>query len=210
MLGIFGGTFDPIHYGHLSAAWQAYENLGLTQLRFMPCHLPPHRIHPHANAAQRIQMLKLAIENIPEFAIDARELETDALSYTVNSLTAIRNEAGDTPICLLLGSDAFSHIATWHQPEKLLQLAHLVIVDRPDAILKRNDFIDNLLTHEIKDPQQLQHVSHGALYFEKNTRLAISSTIIRQMLASHISPRFLLPEAVLDYIEENQLYTHAI
>lgn len=206
MLGILGGTFNPIHYGHLSAAWQTSQNLGLTALRFMPCHHPPHRNPPVVSVKDRLQMLHLAIDNIPGFVIDDRELKSNEISYTVNSLAAIRKEVGDTPICLLLGCGVFSQIKTWHEPEKLIHLAHIVIVDRPEEMLKRNDFIDDLLTHEISDPQMLKQKSAGLVYFENNTPLGISSTLIRQMLAKQQSPRFLLPESVLNYIHERKLY----
>lgn len=206
MLGILGGAFDPIHYGHLSAAWQVYETLGLDELRLMPCHIPPHRAQPFANNEDRLNMLKLAIDNIPGFTIDDRELKTNEISYTVNSLTSIRKEMGDLPICLLLGRGVFSQIATWHQPEKLLTLAHIVVVDRPEEMIKRNDFIDDLLKYEIHDPKHLKQQSHGLVYLETNTPLGISSTLIRQMLAKQQSPRFLLPEPVLNYIHERKLY----
>lgn len=206
MLGILGGTFDPIHYGHLSAAWQVLQTLQLQELRFMPCHRPPHRADPFVDVQHRVNMLKLAIADIPGFVIDDRELKSPDISYTVNSLTDIRKEIGDTPICLLLGRGVFSQIATWHQSEKLLNLAHLVIVDRPEEMLKRNDFINELLTHEITDPIQLKQQSAGLVYFETNVPLAISSTLIRKMLAKKLSPRFLLPDPVLRYIEENKLY----
>ncbi len=206
MLGILGGIFDPIHYGHLSAAWQAYQSLELDELRFMPCNRPPHKSAPFASAAHRIHMLNLAIKDIPAFKIDDRELKFNDISYTINSLTQIRKEIGDTPICLLLGRDVFGQIATWHKPERLLQLAHLVIVDRPEEMFKRNAFIDDLLTHEVTDPKALKKQNAGLVYFEKNTPLCISSTIIREMLSSNLSPRFLLPDSVLNYIHDNKLY----
>lgn len=204
MLGLFGGTFDPIHYGHLSAAWQAYQTLGLRQLRLMPCHLPPHRAASKASSRQRLMMLKLAIQNIPEFVIDERELHSEDLSYTVNSLTQIREEIGDEPLCLLVGLD--NQLASWHQPEKLIQLAHLVFVNRPEHALVRNAFFDSLLKKEVQDPAQLAHSPQGLVYFLNNPTLTISSTLIRNLYAQEQSPRFLLPDAVLDYINTEQLY----
>ncbi len=206
MLGILGGTFDPIHYGHLNAAWHVYQTLDLNELRFMPCHRPPHRIAPNVSTDHRINMLKLAIQNIPGFVIDKRELNTDRISYTVDSLTDIRNEVGNTPICLLLGYDAFNQLATWHQPLKLIQLAHIVVVNRHDNLSPENDFIKELLTHEVNDPQKLKSHSAGFVYFTNNTQLDISATEIRKMFAEDKSPKFLLPDLVLDYIKKNNLY----
>lgn len=206
MLGILGGTFDPIHYGHLSAAWHAYQTLELNELRFMPCNHPPHRQAPIADAAHRIAMLKLAIKDIPGFTLDDRELKTNEISYTVNSLSAVKEEVKDTPICLLLGYDAFSQIATWHNPDTLIKLAHIIILDRPEKIINQNDFIDKLLTTEVKDPKKLKQQNAGLVYFASNPLLCISSTLIRQILGQKLKPRFLLPEPVLNYMAEKKLY----
>lgn len=158
MLGIFGGTFDPIHYGHLSAAWQVFQSLNLTELRFMPCNLPPHRAAPLATSEHRLNMLKLAIKDVPGFTIDDRELKTNDISYTVNSLTSIRHEVGDTPICLILGADAFNQIHTWHEPEKIMKLAQIVVLGRPDITVNKSKI-----------------TPVDRVYFEQNTLLDISA-----------------------------------
>jgi nicotinate-nucleotide adenylyltransferase len=191
MLGIFGGTFDPIHYGHLSAAWQVYQTFKLTELRFMPCNHPPHRAAPVASSEHRLNMLKLAIKDIPGFTIDDRELKTNDISYTVTSLTSIRNEIGAEPLCLILGADAFNQIHTWHEFEKIFKLADIIVLGRPDITVKQNK-MNNM----------------GRVFFEHNTLLDISASHIRNMLHNNLKPKFLLPDAVLDYIKREHLYVN--
>ncbi|MFA6037811.1 MAG: nicotinate-nucleotide adenylyltransferase [Legionellales bacterium] len=201
MLGIFGGTFDPIHNGHLNAAQYVYKTLALDELRFMPCNRPPHREPPVASAQDRMNMLKLAIQDFPGFVIDSRELKSNEISYTVTSLTSIRKEVGEEPICLLLGEDAFNQIHTWHEPETIMQLAHIIILGRPDNILNKEN-----LKNEVHDPLKLKFQSAGYVYFAQNALLDISATQIRNMLKHHLTPEFLLPDLVLDYIKRKQLY----
>lgn len=189
MLGIFGGTFDPIHYGHLSAAWQVFQTFNLDELRFMPCNQPPHRKAPVASSEHRLNMLKLAIQDIPGFTIDDRELKTNDISYTVTSLTNIRNEVGAEPIYFILGADAFNQIHTWHEPEKILKLADLIVLGRPEITVNQNKLTNT-----------------GHVYFEQNTLLDISASRIRNMLSNNLEPKFLLPDAVLDYIAYQGLY----
>jgi nicotinate-nucleotide adenylyltransferase len=207
MLGILGGTFDPIHYGHLSAAAWVYQTLALNELRFMPCHYPPHREMAKVSTVHRLNMLKLAIEHTPGFVIDERELKTDAISYTVHSLEQIRSELGNTPICLLIGRETFGQLPTWHTPERLLELAHLVVVNRPSQEFQPHVFIDELMKKVVQDPLLLKQKNAGSVYFADNPLLEISSTLIRQTLAQGINPQFLLPDKVLAYINHHGLYT---
>lgn len=206
MLGILGGTFDPIHYGHLNAAWHGMQTLNLDELRLMPCLNPPHRPQPIANATERVEMLQLAIQNVRGFAIDDRELKNNQISYTVTSLTNIRTEVGNKPICLLLGIDAFNQIHTWHQPEQLMQLAHLIILGRPSQHLNQTDVIQEFMQRQVHDPLKLKSQHAGLIYFEQNALLDISATQIRQMISKGLSPKFLLPDAVLNYIATKKLY----
>lgn len=203
MLGILGGTFDPIHNGHLNAAIHVYNTLKLDELRFMPCNHPPHRKPPIASAQDRINMIKLAIKNYPGFIIDDRELKSNEISYTVNSLSAIRQEVGNTTVCLILGYDAFSQLHTWHESKKIIQLAHIIVVDRPDKIINKNEF----LKYEITDPNELKKQNAGFVYFENNIPINISSTLIRNKLKNKEELNTLLPATVLNYIEKMQLYS---
>lgn len=207
MLGIFGGTFDPIHYGHLSAAWQTLHTLQLNELRFMPCHHPPHRDQPLAAPEHRINMLKLAIKDIPQFAIDEREIKSNEISYSFNSLKQIRKEIGEIPLCFILGLDAFNQIHTWHEPRKIIEVAHIIVLARPGQQLNQTDMINDLMQAQVHDPNILKTKNAGFVYFMENSLMDISATQIRKMLQQNIDPKFLLPDAVLNYITKEQLYS---
>ena len=131
MIGIFGGTFDPIHYGHLRPAQEAMQKLALAELRFVPAAQPPHRPPPLASAAQRLAMIELAIRDLPGFRADDRELQRGGLSYTVLTLESLRAELGNTPLCLLVGADQFRNFETWHRWQEIPDLVHLVVLNRP-------------------------------------------------------------------------------
>lgn len=203
MIGIFGGTFDPVHYGHLRSALELKELFNLDHIRLIPCAIPVHRDEPHANALQRLEMLKLAAQNQSDFVVDAQELERTGGSYTFHTLTALRENYPQQPLLLFIGSDAFNDLTTWFCWEKLFDLAHIVVITRPNAPLNPlNDFLNARLTC---DQSQLKQFT-GHLFFQEITQLAISATAIRGMIAAKQNPRFLLPDAVLDYIIQNQLY----
>ncbi len=131
MIGIFGGTFDPVHFGHLRPALEVQQALGLDEVRFIPAGQPPHRDMPHATAPQRLSMLQTAIEDQPGFAADEREIQREGPSYMVDTLALLREELGQIPLCLILGYDAFLGLPAWHQWHRLIELAHLVITHRP-------------------------------------------------------------------------------
>ncbi len=130
-IGILGGTFDPVHNGHLRLAIEFYEQLDLAELKIIPLHIPPHRESPLADSGQRLNMLQLAIENIDGLVIDDCELQRKTTSYTIDTISLVKEKTGDTPVCLLMGYDAFAKIYTWHRWEELLEYVHLVIADRP-------------------------------------------------------------------------------
>lgn len=132
LIGVLGGTFDPIHFGHLRMAQELYDALGLNEVRFIPAANPPHRHQPVANAGQRAEMVALAIAGNPMFKLDIRELERGDTSYTIDTLQSLRDEVGkDASICLLLGSDAFCKFDTWHRWDEILDLSHIALVERP-------------------------------------------------------------------------------
>lgn len=203
MIGIFGGTFDPVHYGHLRSALELKELFNLDHIRLIPCAIPVHRDEPHANALQRLEMLKLATQNQPDFVIDAQELERAGGSYTFHTLSALRENYPEKSLLLFIGSDAFNGLTTWFRWKKLFDFAHIVVITRPNAPLNPlNDFLNARLTG---DKSQLKQLA-GHLFFQEITQLAISATAIRGMIAAKQNPRFLLPDVVLDYIIQNQLY----
>lgn len=208
MLGVYGGTFDPIHYGHLRAALEVKDALGLDGLCFLPCRLPPHRGTPGATPAQRLAMLELALAGAaPGFSVDRRELEREGPSYMVDTLASLRGEATDRPLCLIVGLDAFCGLPSWHRWRDLFELAHIAVVRRPDA--PEPDWIPGLaecVRERRVEAEGLRESPAGRVVFLEVTQLAISATGIRRLVAEGRSPRYLLPDAVLAMIQAQGLY----
>ena len=208
-LGILGGTFDPIHYGHLRPAQEALSALDLGEIRVIPAATPPHRRAPTASAAQRLCMAQLAAADFPGFVVDDRELRRGGLSYTVLTLESFRREFGDLPLCLLLGMDAFEGIETWHQWSRLPELAHLVVMTRPGwtfpAAAALPPWARDRVAH---DARELIRTAAGRVYFQSVTPQDISATRIREAITRGQPVEGLLPPAVLDYIRQNRLYTN--
>jgi len=205
-VGIFGGTFDPIHYGHLRPAQEAMQQLLLAELRIIPAATPPHRPPPQASAAQRLAMVELAIRDCPGLRVDDRELQRGGLSYTVLTLESLRAELGRTPLCLLIGADQFRSFETWHRWQEIPELAHLVILNRPGT--KAGALPAWTRGRESSDLHTLREAPAGRLAFLSVSPQDISATRIRAALARGESVQGLLPEAVLDYIRSNQVYGH--
>lgn len=208
MIGIFGGTFDPVHYGHLRSALEVKDIFGLDEVRLIPCANPPHRGQPAVSAEMRLQMLELAIKNRPGLKIDTRELDRYDLhqtpSYMVDTLKSLRQEFENEPLLLFIGSDAFKHLTGWHQWQRLFDYAHIVVMTRPGFETQQLDnFFKARLAVDIKE---LTQVGAGKLCFQQVTQLDISATAIRDIIARKQNPVFLLPDAVIEYIKQNQLY----
>ncbi|WP_456379326.1 nicotinate-nucleotide adenylyltransferase [Thiolapillus sp.] len=202
MIGIFGGTFDPVHNGHLRTALDVYEALQLDQLRFIPLGQAVHRDQPQTSAGKRLAMLQAAIEGQKGFVIDERELKRQQPSYSVHTLQSLREELGEElPLCLLLGRDAFNSFHSWHQPRRILELAHLVVMDRPGHALPQDEPMQALMRGRItEDAAALRTRPGGSILLQTVTRLDISSSDIRNRLAQGRSIRWLLPEAVLNIL----------
>ncbi|MFI3122372.1 MAG: nicotinate-nucleotide adenylyltransferase [Methylococcales bacterium] len=204
MIGIFGGTFDPIHYGHLRSALELKELFELEHVRLIPCAQPVHRDLPTTSALQRLEMLQLVTQNQNDFIVDAQELKREGGSYTFDTLIALRSNYPDVPLLLFVGSDAFNNFTTWFRWQELFDLAHVVVITRPNAALNSlNEFFKMRLTN---DKQILKNHLAGHLFFQQITQLEISATAIRGMIATRKNPRFLLPDAIIDYIYQHQLY----
>lgn len=211
-VGIFGGTFDPVHNGHLRTALEVGERLALDELRLVPANAPPHRPAPVATAAERLRMLGLAADASPGFVVDDRELVRGGASYSIDTLRALRAECGAaTRLCLIVGLDAFAAIHTWKEWRQLAEYAHVVVVQRPGAVLAQEaeaaQWVRSRLASDAE--QALAQCAHGSILRLEFTQLAISATQIRTLLAEGRSPRYLLPDVVLDYIRENRIYTRA-
>lgn len=206
-IGVLGGTFDPVHIGHLRGALEVAETLALDELRLTPSARPPHRDTPQVSAQDRLAMVECAVAGVAPLVVDARELQRDKPSYTIDTLELMRAElAASDQVFLLLGWDAFCGLPTWHRWEELLQHCHILVLQRPDADSEPPDALRNLLAaRSVSDPLALNGPS-GQIAFVWQTPLAVSATQIRQLLASGKSVRFLVPDAVLAYIDAHGLY----
>ena len=206
-IGVLGGTFDPIHYGHLRLALEVREALDLSEVRLVPNRTPPHRDLPCIDGARRAAWIKRAIGQNPELVLDSSELERDSPSFTVDTLAAMRVERPDTPLCLILGMDAFAGFLQWREPERVLELAHLVLVPRPDIQVALGLTLSNWLSERsVRDPARLSATRGGRIYQCTVTPLAIASRQIRALAASGRDARFLLPDAVWTEIQCEGLY----
>lgn len=209
-IGIFGGTFDPIHFGHLRLAEEMAEAMGLSQVLFIPAGQPPHRGVPRIAATHRLEMVRRAIAGNPRFAVDAREVQRSGPSFTVDTLTTLRAELGnEQPLWLLLGADAFLGLPNWHEWRRLFDLANIAVAARPGAWLMQSDALPDALKQAISQRQVADAPAAGpagSVWLRQMTPLDISATAIRDTLARQGSVRYLLPDAVLDYINEHQLY----
>jgi nicotinate-nucleotide adenylyltransferase len=206
-IGLLGGTFNPVHIAHLRAALEVAEQLALDELRLIPSARPPHREAPLVSAEQRLAMVRLAVEGEPRLTVDDRELLRKKPSFTFDTLESLRAElATDDQLFLLLGWDAFCGLPTWHRWQELLQHCHILVLQRPDADSEAPEALRDLLAaRSVSDPQGLVGPS-GQIAFVWQTPLAVSATQIRQLLAEGRSVRFLVPDAVLAYIQTHGLY----
>jgi nicotinate-nucleotide adenylyltransferase len=212
-IGILGGTFDPIHFGHLRLAQEAADALRLGSVRFVPSGTPPHRPTPAVSAEHRLKMARLATEANPLFGIDDRELRRAGAGYTVDTLAELRRELGATSsLCLLVGADAFLDFATWSRWHELFDLAHIVVAHRPGYPVDTwQNRMPQPLAREygartMAQPLAVHLAPAGGIVVVPIAALDISSTRIRECLRSGASPRYLLPDSVLDYIGRNALY----
>lgn len=204
-IGLFGGTFDPVHFGHLRPAIELAEGFALDHLRLLPNHRPVHRDKPTATTEQRIAMLELAIDSQPELLVDSREAMRDKPSYTFDTLTEFRAEFPQASLIFFMGLDAYSEFDTWHRWQDILELANLVVIDRPDAQL--SDWSANLLNvQQQKHGDRVVDSPFGVIERREVTQLAISATEIRHCIATRQSIDFLLPDCVKQYIVTHKLY----
>ena len=207
--GVFGGTFDPIHFGHLRLAEEMADALGLHEVIFVPAGLPYHRRSPATSAVHRLAMARLAVADNPRFRVDAHEVHSDAPSYTVVTLARLRAELGDTvPLWLLLGADAFLGLPQWHDWCRLFDLANIAVAARPGAQTDEHALAEPL--GSVVRPRRVDDArdagAAGAVLWHEMTPLDISATAIRGAFAQRRSARYLLPDPVLGYIQEHQLY----
>jgi len=208
MIGIFGGTFDPIHYGHLRVALDVMEQLQMEQMRFIPLNQAVHRQQPGTTGSQRLEMLQAAIADQPGFIADDREIRRDSPSYSVETLQSLRRELGSqVPLFLVLGADAYAAFLQWHKPLEIMQLAHLVVMQRPGHLLPEDPELQAFTDkHLATQAQQLAESAAGRILLLPVTQLEISASDIRQRIKWGTSARYLLPEAVGEIIARENLY----
>ncbi|MFK2876795.1 nicotinate-nucleotide adenylyltransferase [Rhodanobacter hydrolyticus] len=197
-LAVFGGTFDPVHIGHLTVAWEAAELLD-AEVRLMPANVPPHRAAPLASAAERVAMLRAALAGQSRLVLDARELERDGPSYTIDTLIELRAEQDDRSLVLLLGADAFAGLPTWHCWRELFDVAHIGVLSRPGVPAALSDeLLHEVVPRRSYDVDALRHQPAGMVIELTVTPLEISATRIRELLAAGRDPRYLLPVGLFD------------
>ncbi len=213
-LGLLGGTFDPVHYGHLELAREVGTALGMACVRLVPAGDPPHRAAPIASAAHRLAMVEIAVADRPGLAVDAREVARRGPSYTVLTLEELRGEAPARPLALIVGADAFLGLPTWRRWRELFELAHVVVVARPGVTLdgKMPSSLEAEWTRRLSDdPRALSRAPAGSIVTQPISAHPISASAIRAQLArgreGAAAVRGLLPPAVLAYIERHQLYS---
>ncbi|WP_337262039.1 MULTISPECIES: nicotinate-nucleotide adenylyltransferase [unclassified Serratia (in: enterobacteria)] len=206
---LFGGTFDPIHYGHLRPVEALAREVGLSQITLLPNHVPPHRPQPEATPQQRLKMIELAIIDNPLFAVDDRELHRTTPSYTIETLETIRQQRGTAlPLAFIIGQDSLLTLHKWHRWQALLEVCHLLVLARPGY----HDRMDTpelqqwLEQHRVSDARLLSQQPQGYVYLADTPLLEISATEIRQRRHQGISCDDLLPRAVQRYIELQGLY----
>jgi nicotinate-nucleotide adenylyltransferase len=212
-IGVFGGTFDPIHYGHLRLAEEIAASAKLATVRFIPSGTPPHRSLPGTEALHRVEMVRLAIAGNERFSVDERETTRQGPGYTFDTLTELRRELGaQQSLALLLGADAFLDLATWHRWHELFGLAHIVVAYRPgypiDTWQSRmpQPLAHEYATRSMQQPLAVHLAPAGGVATVSMTGLDISATYLRSQLRARSSARYLLPDSVLDYIRSNNLY----
>ncbi len=207
-IGLLGGTFDPIHFGHLRTALEMYQVHELAEVRLIPCYRPVHRKLPVASPEHRLAMVKKAIADEPALKVDDCEIQRKGPSYTIDTLEILREQLPHTPLCLIMGIDALLGFLSWHRWEDILKLAHLIIAHRPQYHLPQTGIIAELLKERLKHHSSAVHESlSGHIVLHPVTPLEISATDIRKQIAAGKNPRYLLPDAVYQYIEQHGVYS---
>ncbi len=206
-IGIFGGTFDPIHNGHLRIALEALEELSLSAVHFIPCGQSPLRSEPTAANDMRLRMVKAAVEEEERFIVDTREMKRGGPSYTFDTLVGLRDEYKESSMCLFLGMDAFLSLPRWHRWKELIDLAHIVIAHRPGWKAPTEGPLGAFVReHLAESSQDIVTKREGSLFVLPVTQLEISATKLRSSIRLGLDPKYLVPESVRAIIKETECY----
>jgi nicotinate-nucleotide adenylyltransferase len=208
VIAILGGTFDPIHNGHIETAQETAHWLGLNKLYLLPAHIPPHKTATSASALQREAMVNLVCQQYPLFELDNRELERHSSSYTLTSLQEIKQEHPNSIIFFIIGMDSLLTFTQWHQWQDILKLCHLVVNIRPGYQLQHlNTEIENLLeNHQADSLTEAHQHNAGCIIFHDNQAIEISSSEIRNQINNQELMASVLPHSVIRYIAQQKLY----
>jgi nicotinate-nucleotide adenylyltransferase len=210
-IGVFGGTFDPIHYGHLRTALELKLLLGIGTVHFVPCANPPHRAAPMTDGALRLRMVEAAIHTEPGFVADDRELKRAGTSYTIDTLASFRVDYVDRSLCLMLGMDAFLGLPDWHRWRDLTSYAHIVVAHRPGWEAPTTGRLGDLLRERrATSAAELLNLPAGRIHIQPVTQLEISSTDLRDSLRAGRDPKFLMPDSVRQIILETECYAESL
>ncbi len=209
-IGIFGGTFDPIHYGHLRTALEVLQRLSLTKVCFVPCADPPHRDAATVAGASRLDMVRAAVADQSSFVVDDREFKREGPSYSVDTLGSLRSENPSVSLCLLMGMDSFLGLPDWYHWEDIMTLAHIVVAHRPGWRVPEDGVLGELLRERGTDEVASLHDSPcGRVFVTPVTQLEISATQLRASLMAGVDPKFLMPDSVRQIIIESGCYVEA-
>ncbi|MEC5320090.1 nicotinate-nucleotide adenylyltransferase [Brenneria populi subsp. brevivirga] len=209
LTAFFGGTFDPIHYGHLHPVSALAHIVGLRQVVLLPNNVPPHRPQPEASPRQRQRMVELAVAGDPLFSVDDRELRRQRPSYSIDTLETLRAEFGDArPLAFIIGQDSLLTLYQWHRWQDILNVCHLLVCARPGyrSEMETPALQQWLEDHLTRDPRALHRQTHGLIFLADTPLVTISATEIRERRQRHLSCDDLVPPAVLRYIDEHHLY----
>jgi len=208
-VGILGGTFDPIHLGHIHLATTIYKSCNLQKILLIPCYQSPLRTPPIASAQDRFNMVQLAIKNLPHLDVDNYEIKHHTISYTNDTLEYLRQKNPSTPLALIMGIDAFNKFDEWHKWQRILELAHLIIANRHNHWQTTNEKIIKILAErQVFTPKQLQEKPAGLIYCIDINPLPIAATEIRTLIKQQKDASLLLAKDVWQYINDNKLYTN--
>lgn len=203
-----GGTFDPIHHGHLRSAVDILDYFQFKTLRLIPCYQPVHKGEPSVSAEQRLKMVELGIQLDARLSVDAREILREGPSYSIDTLIQFREELGaEEPLIMVVGMDSFLSLPTWARWQELLNVAHILVISRPgwepNLISTLESFYEK---HRAKSAAELQCAPAGKIWMQSFTSLAISSSQVRNLCRQNASIAYLVPETIQRFIEAHSLY----